>query len=134
MAWEIQLNYPNLSGLFLLIHTESVQLSIFPLFCNPNKGFYSVVYEAWTHPDASEFSPCPHKERRQARHNEYTGEASLYHSGVIPGKGPAETLITANFPVRPPATFVPPWLEHNDIAKERAALRCHCQTQCGLRE
>lgn len=45
-----------------------------------------VVSETWTHPDSCEFSPCPHKERRQAGHDQHTGKASLYHSGVIPEK------------------------------------------------
>lgn len=46
----------------------------------------SVVSKTWTHPDSCEFPPCPHKERRQAGHDQHTGKASLYHSGVIPEK------------------------------------------------
>lgn len=43
----------------------------------------TVVSETWTHPDTCGFSPCPHKERRQAGHDQYAGEASLYHRWVI---------------------------------------------------
>lgn len=51
------------------------------------------VSETWTHPDTCEFSPSPHKQRRQSRHDQDTGEASLYHSGMIPDNEPIDTII-----------------------------------------
>lgn len=61
---------------------------------------WPVASETWTHPDTCEFSPCPHKERRQAWYDQYTGEASLYHSGVIPENGSVGTIIKPSSPAQ----------------------------------
>lgn len=66
----------------------------------------TVVSETWTHPDTCGFSPCPHKERRQAGHDQYAGEASLYHRWVISEKWSAVETIITGARLRPPLKAV----------------------------